>query len=49
MTDLSIIIVCYKGWYRLSKCLEALDSFTGNNFKTEVIVVDNKSGDRDDS
>ena len=45
MTDLSIIIVCYKGWARLSKCLEVLDSFSGRNFKAEVIIVDNKSDD----
>jgi GT2 family glycosyltransferase len=45
MTDLSIIIVCYKGWSRLYKCLEALDCFSGATFLTEVIVVDNKSGD----
>jgi GT2 family glycosyltransferase len=45
MTDLSIIIVCFKGWDRLRKCLDALDSFSGKNFKTEVIIVDNKSHD----
>jgi GT2 family glycosyltransferase len=45
MTDLSVIIVCYKGWERLNKCLDSLDLFTGKNFKAEVIVVDNKSGD----
>jgi GT2 family glycosyltransferase len=45
MTDLSIIIVCHNGWERLYKCLDALDSFTGENFKTEVIIVDNKSDD----
>jgi GT2 family glycosyltransferase len=45
MTDLSIIIVCYKGWERLNRCLEALDSFSGKSIKTEVIVVDNKSGE----
>lgn len=44
MTDLSIIIVCYKGWDRLHKCLDALNSFTGSNISIEVIVVDNKSG-----
>jgi GT2 family glycosyltransferase len=44
MTDLSIIIVCYKGWDRLNKCLDALDSFSGVKFLTEVIVVDNNSG-----
>ena len=45
MTELSIIIVCHKGWERLYKCLEALDMFSGENLKTEVIVVDNKSDD----
>jgi GT2 family glycosyltransferase len=45
MTDLSIIIVCYKGWERLIKCLEALSLFSGGSFKAEVIVVDNKSGE----
>jgi GT2 family glycosyltransferase len=45
MTDLSIIIVSYKGWPRLTKCLEALNSFTGKSLATEVIVVDNNSGD----
>jgi GT2 family glycosyltransferase len=44
--DLSVIIVCYKGWERLSKCLESLASFTGKDFSMEVIVVDNNSGDR---
>lgn len=45
MTDVSVIIVCYKGWPRLIKCLEALDTFTGRNITSEVIVVDNKSDD----
>jgi GT2 family glycosyltransferase len=45
MTDLSIVIVCFKGWDRLNKCLDSLDLFTGKNFSTEVIVVDNKSDD----
>ena len=45
MTDLSIIIVCYKGWTRLTKCLDALESFSGKSFSYEVVVVDNKSGD----
>lgn len=43
MTDLSIIIVCYKGWPRLIKCLDALNVFTGKTITTEVIVVDNYS------
>ncbi len=45
MTDLSIIIVCYKGWDRLNKCLRSLALFSGKNFSTEVIVVDNNSGE----
>ena len=45
MTDLSIIVVCYKGWESLNHCLEALGSFSGKNMKCEVIVVDNKSDD----
>lgn len=44
-TDLSIVIVCYKGWERLIKCLSSLNSFTGKNISTEVIVVDNRSDD----
>lgn len=47
MTDLSIIIVCYKGWPRLYKCLEALNTFSGATFSSEVIVVDNMSGDEE--
>jgi GT2 family glycosyltransferase len=45
MPELSIIIVCYKGWERLQKCLNSLDSLSGKSFRAEVIVVDNKSGD----
>lgn len=45
MIDLSIIIVSYRGWARLTKCLESLDTFSGKNFSMEVIVVDNKSDD----
>ena len=43
--DLSVIIVCYKGWDRLNKCLESLETFTLKSFSMEVIVVDNNSGD----
>jgi GT2 family glycosyltransferase len=45
MIDLSIIIVCFRGWDRLTKCLDSLDSFTGKNFNAEVIIVDNRSDD----
>lgn len=41
MTDLSIIIVTYKGWKRLEKCLEPLSSFRNEVFRKEVIIVDN--------
>ncbi|MGB8489439.1 MAG: glycosyltransferase family 2 protein [Bacteroidales bacterium] len=41
MTDLSIIIVTYKAWDRLRKCLESINSFTGDKFSFDVIVVDN--------
>lgn len=43
--DLSVIIVSYKGWERLSNCLEALYAFTRESFSMEVIVVDNNSSD----
>lgn len=45
MTDLSIIIVSYKGWARLTKCLEALNNLSGRVFSFEVIIVDNRSDD----
>ncbi len=45
MTDLSIIIVSYKGWDKLIACLNSLNEFRGDNFSTEVIVVDNNSRD----
>jgi GT2 family glycosyltransferase len=43
--DLSVVIVCYRGWDRLSKCLDSINSFTGGRFSMEVIIVDNKSDD----
>ncbi len=41
MTDLSIIIVTYKGWNRLDKCLSAISSFSGSRYSKEIIIVDN--------
>lgn len=41
MTDLSIIIVTYKGWKRLEKCLHPVATFRNAVFKKEVIIVDN--------
>ncbi len=43
--DLSVIIVCYRAHERVIRCLEALDSFSGNDFSMEVIVVNNNPGD----
>ncbi len=43
--DLSVIIVCYKGWDKLTLCLESLEKFSGSRFTSEVIIVDNNSGD----
>jgi GT2 family glycosyltransferase len=45
MTDLSVIIVSFKGWDRLLKCLESLGKFTGDHFSSEVIIVDNNSAE----
>jgi len=45
MIDLSIIIVSYRGRKRLTMCLEALHKFTGVNFTTEIIIIDNRSDD----
>lgn len=41
MKDLSIIIVTYKGWSALEKCLEPIKNFSGADFSFEVIIVDN--------
>lgn len=45
MTELSIIVVCYKGWKRLVRCLESLNNLSELTFSYEVIVVDNNSQD----
>ena len=42
---LSIIIVGYKGYKRLQKCLDSLASFKDKNLKVEIIVVNNCPGD----
>lgn len=46
MIDVSVIVVCFRGWARLRKCLDSLAAFRGETFSFEVIVVDNNSGDR---
>ncbi len=43
MNDLSVIVVSYKGWNRLIKCLDSLSLFDSGKFSMEVIVVDNSS------
>ena len=40
-TDLSVIIVNYRGWERLSQCLDSLYNIADDRFSFEVIVVDN--------
>ena len=47
MTDLSIIVVSYKGYKRLKQCLDSLSLVKGENLKTEVIVVNNCPGDHE--
>ncbi len=43
--DLSVVIVSYKGYEKLNRCLESLASFTQKSFSMEVIVVNNNPGD----
>jgi hypothetical protein len=43
--DLSVVIVSYKGYGKLNRCLESLASFTQGSFSMEVIVVNNNPGD----
>jgi len=45
LKDLSIIIVNYRSWEKLSQCLDSLITVSETCFSFEVIVVDNKSGD----
>ncbi len=45
MIDISVIIVNYRGWSHLNRCLEAFNSFQFKLFSFEVIVVDNCSND----
>jgi GT2 family glycosyltransferase len=45
VTELSVIIVNYRGWKRLKDCLDSLSSITQNKFTFEVIIVDNASND----
>ena len=43
--DISIIIVNYKSWTHLQKCLNSLEDIDRDSFSFEVIVVDNNSND----
>jgi len=43
--DLSVVIVSYKGYAKLNRCLESLASFTQKSFSMEVVVVNNNPGD----
>jgi GT2 family glycosyltransferase len=43
MIDISIIVVCYRGWDRLTRCLDSINRLKSGKFSYEVIVVDNNS------
>ncbi len=43
--DISIIIVNYRGWQSLNKCLHSISEINNNQFTFEVIIVDNFSND----
>ena len=43
--DISIIIVNYRGWKALDKCLKSIEAIISRTFSFEVIVVDNFSND----
>ena len=45
MTDLSIIIVNFRGWIRLAKCLDSLTNIDDSRFSFDVVIVDNHSND----
>ena len=45
MIDISIVIVNYRGWKHLDKCLKVFESFKNGDFSFEIIVVDNCSAD----
>jgi GT2 family glycosyltransferase len=45
MYDLSILIVCYRGWNHLIQCLDSLDNFDNTIIQAEVIVVNNAPDD----
>jgi GT2 family glycosyltransferase len=43
--DISVVIVNFRGWKALKKCLNSLDEIKSNEILFEVIVVDNFSND----
>ena len=43
MIGISIVIVNYKSWYHLSKCLDSI--LNQKNIQSDIIVVDNNSND----
>ena len=45
LVDISVIIVNFRGWKRLSQCLDSLSLIEDHRFSHEVIVVDNDSAD----
>jgi len=45
LIEISIIVVNYRGWKELDKCLYSLESIRNELFSFEVIVIDNCSND----
>ncbi|MFA5326683.1 MAG: glycosyltransferase family 2 protein [Prolixibacteraceae bacterium] len=45
LIDISIVIVNYRGWKDLERCLFTLESIGNGHFTFEVIIVDNCSND----
>ncbi|MFC6875988.1 glycosyltransferase family 2 protein [Flavobacterium myungsuense] len=43
--DISIVIVNFRGWKALEKCLDSLEKIISQTFSFEVIIVDNYSND----
>jgi GT2 family glycosyltransferase len=47
VTDLSIIIVTYKGWRRLDSCLAEISSYKNKTFPKEIIIIDNTPDEKE--
>ena len=45
LPDLSIIIVNFRGWKRLTQCLDSLCLIEDHRFSFEGMIIDNHSND----